>query len=229
MVANRNTIPRLCQYKNALLRFKELGFTKIFSEYLADATGSSGAVVRKDFSFFNITGKKRGGYEIDILLERIKTVLGKNKVQKVILAGAGNLGSALLKYKNFIKENISIEAAFDLDPAKVSRKSKIPVLPLVEMNDYIAANGIETGIITVPESSAQQVFDLMVSAIWRLRSKTLSTFPDSRKKIASNPQLPPSVHCLSLHEPVINRVAFSKNTCSSSLSLNPLSATHFRS
>ena len=164
MVANRNTIPRLCQYKNALLRFKELGFTKIFSEYLADATGSSGAVVRKDFSFFNITGKKRGGYEIDILLERIKTVLGKNKVQKVILAGAGNLCSALLKYKNFIKENISIEAAFDLDPAKVSRKSKIPVLPLVEMNDYIAANGIETGIITVPESSAQQVFDLMVSA-----------------------------------------------------------------
>ena len=37
MVAKKNCILRLSRYKNELYRFKELGFIKIFSEYLAEA------------------------------------------------------------------------------------------------------------------------------------------------------------------------------------------------
>ena len=91
-MSNKNCIIRLSRYKNALIRFKTLGFIKIFSEYLADAVGVTSAQVRKDFSLFGISGNKRGGYQIDALITKLNSILGKNEVQKVVLVGAGQLG-----------------------------------------------------------------------------------------------------------------------------------------
>ncbi len=162
--ANKNAISRLSRYKNALTRFKALGFEKIFSEYLADAVEVTSAQVRKDFSLFGITGNKRGGYSIDVLIEKLNGILGKNETQKVILVGAGNLGSALIKYKNFEKEGIKIEAAFDIDPAKHTAKFPIPVFPIDKMESYIKENQIKAAILAVPDIAAQQTFDLLIKA-----------------------------------------------------------------
>jgi redox-sensing transcriptional repressor len=49
----------------------------------------------------------------------------------VILAGAGNLGTALMKYKNFEKEGIKIVAAFDIDPAKHNPRLPVPFFLLM--------------------------------------------------------------------------------------------------
>jgi redox-sensing transcriptional repressor len=164
MVGKKNCILRLSRYKNELYRFKELGFIKIFSEYLAEAVGVTSAQVRKDFSLFGISGNKRGGYTIDALIDKLNDILGKNELQRVIVVGAGNLGSALLKYKNFEKHGIKIEAAFDIDPAKSSQKSTIPVLPLSDLEKFVRANEIKIGILCVPEIAAQATFDAMVKA-----------------------------------------------------------------
>lgn len=162
MVAKKNCILRLSRYKNELYRFKKLGFIKIFSEYLADAVGVTSAQVRKDFSLFDISGNKRGGYTIDALIDKLNVILGKNQIQKVVVVGAGNLGSALLRYKNFAKQGIRIEAAFDLDPAKGSQKSGVPVRPMTELETFLRENDIKIGILCVPEVAAQSVFDAMV-------------------------------------------------------------------
>jgi redox-sensing transcriptional repressor len=164
MITNKNCIQRLSQYKNALYRFERLGFIKIFSDYLADAVGVTSAQVRKDFSLFGISGNKRGGYQIQALIEKLNSILGKNEIQRVVLAGAGNLGSALMKYKNFEQEGIKIAAAFDIDPAKHSAKIPIPVLPLDELEKFTNENNIKIGIICVPEVGAQQVLDVMIRA-----------------------------------------------------------------
>jgi redox-sensing transcriptional repressor len=164
MVTNKNCILRLSRYKNALYRFKSLGFYKIFSDYLADAVGVTSAQVRKDFSLFGISGNKRGGYQIDILIEKLNDILGKNELQKVVMAGAGNLGSALMKYKNFEKEGIKIVAAFDIDPAKHNLRQPIPVYPLDELEKFVRDNEIKIGIISVPDIAAQHTFDIMVKA-----------------------------------------------------------------
>jgi redox-sensing transcriptional repressor len=164
MITNKNCILRLSQYKNALYRFKSLGFIKIFSEYLADAVGGTSAQVRKDFSLFGISGNKRGGYQIDALIEKLNDILGKNQIQRVVLVGAGNLGSALMKYKHFEREGIKIVAAFDIDPAKQSSKSVVPVLPLTELGDFIRRESIKIGILSVPDIAAQQTLDTMVGA-----------------------------------------------------------------
>ncbi len=164
IMKNRKVISRLSKYKNALNRFKALGFAKIFSEYLADFVGCTSSQVRKDFSMFGITGNKRGGYNIDQLLEKLNIILGKNVVQKVVIVGAGNLGRALLNYKGFENDGIRIVACFDIDPAKQNANMRIPVLPLEELPSFVRINGIETAVLAVPDLVAQEVFDKLVKA-----------------------------------------------------------------
>jgi len=164
MIGSKRIILRLSRYRNALMRFKELGFVKIFSEYLADAVAVTSAQVRKDFSLFGISGNKRGGYQIDDLIAKLNSILGKNDVQKVVLVGAGQLGSALLNYRNFEKEGIKIVAAFDIDPAKHVQKNAIPVLPLEQITTFIERNKIKIAILCVPDIAAQQTLDILVNA-----------------------------------------------------------------
>ncbi|OGJ90213.1 MAG: hypothetical protein A2487_07415 [Candidatus Raymondbacteria bacterium RifOxyC12_full_50_8] len=165
MHTNKNCIQRMSRYRNALNRFKGLGFSKIFSNYLADAVGSTSSQVRKDFSLFGIYGSKRGGYSIDCLIEQLNEILGKNELQKVVLAGFGNMGAALVRYKGFSKEGISILAAFDIDPAKYNKRiNNIEVLPLDRLQPFVQEHQIKIGILGVPEIAAQHVLDLMVAA-----------------------------------------------------------------
>jgi len=161
---NRNCILRLSRYKNSLLKLKYLGFMRVFSENLADAVGVTAAQVRKDFSIFGIRGNRRGGYQADQLIAQIREILGKDKVHNFILVGAGNLGKALLRYPGFEKSSIKILASFDIDPAKMESETKIPVLPLEEIEAYIQKKQIRFGIISVPDFAAQQVCQIMVKA-----------------------------------------------------------------
>lgn len=164
MATNKNCIVRISRYKNALTRLKSLGFVKVFSSNLADATGTSSAQVRKDFSLFGITGNKRGGYNIDDLIEQMNTIFGKHKVHRVVVVGIGNIGKALLSYKGFEKESIRVVAAFDIDSSKIDPEASVPVFPLEQMENYIKENEIKLGVISVPDVAAQQVFEMMRSA-----------------------------------------------------------------
>jgi redox-sensing transcriptional repressor len=164
MITNKNCIIRLSRYKNALYRLQALGFVKVFSDNLADAVGVTASQVRKDFSIFGISGNKKGGYQIDSLLEKLNSILGKDQLQKVIVAGAGHIGSALMRYRGFEKEGIKIVAGFDIDPAKINRSNAIPVLPLEEARGFIKANGIRIAILAVPDIAAQAAADLICAA-----------------------------------------------------------------
>ena len=164
MTVNKNCIIRLSKYKNALAKLKALGFVKVFSDNLADAAGVASSLVRKDFSIFGITGNKKGGYLIDELIEKVNDILGKNDTQKVVIAGAGNIGSALMKYAGFEKEGLKVTAVFDSDQAKIAAKNPVPILPVASMKEYIKQNKIKIGILCVPDSSAGEVFELMVTS-----------------------------------------------------------------
>lgn len=164
LITNKNCIIRLSRYKNALYRLRESGTIKVFSNTLADAVGVLPSQVRKDFSLVGISGNKRGGYQIDSLLEKLNSILGKDELQKVVVAGAGNIGTALMKYNGFEKEGIKILACFDTDPKKCRRNVKIPVLPLDGLKDFVRAHQIKIGVIAVPDTAAQSVLDIMVAA-----------------------------------------------------------------
>ncbi|MBN1559995.1 redox-sensing transcriptional repressor Rex [candidate division KSB1 bacterium] len=158
----QDRIKRLLNYKNLLRQLQNLGFIKVFSDNIADALGISASLVRKDFAIFGIAGSQKGGYHIASILHTIHEILGKNEIQKIILIGAGRLGTALLNYgKGFTDEGIKIVAAFDIDPAKFDEKADVPILPMNSLVDYVRENDISFAIITVPESSARQVMDIL--------------------------------------------------------------------
>jgi len=164
MSESRNCILRLCRYRRTLKDLKELGYVKIFSDNLGEATGVTAAQVRKDFSLFGISGNKKGGYLIDHLIEKINSILGKDEVQKVIMVGAGNLGSALARYRGFEKEDINIVAAFDADPAKQGKVNNIQVYPIKDVFEYVRNNKVRVAILAVPATVAQEVSEILVSA-----------------------------------------------------------------
>lgn len=164
MNTSRKHIIRLLRYKDSLKQLKSLGFIKVFSDNIADSVGVTPSQVRKDFSIFGIPGNKRGGYLIENLLDDFNKILGKSEIHNVIVVGVGSLGSALIKYKHFEKENIRIIAGFDNNSYKIEENSQIPILHIDKMKDFIISNNIDIGIITVPENAAQSVLDIMIKA-----------------------------------------------------------------
>ncbi len=164
MKINRKCILRISRYKNALKRLKSLGFVKVFSVNLADAGGVTASQVRKDFSMFGITGNRRGGYNVDELISRIREILGKNELQNVVIVGIGNIGKALLRYKGFESSGIKVVAAFDIDPAKFDLSSDVPILPIDDFRPFVQKHGVKIGILAVPDAAAHHISEIMISA-----------------------------------------------------------------
>jgi len=155
---------RLSRYRSALTNLKLLSFNRVFSDNLADAAGATPTQVRKDFSLFGLAGKRRGGYLVDELIAELDKILGKEKIQKFIVVGVGNIGRALLNYPGFEKNGIKILAGFDVDAAKYAPNTEIPILPMDKVKDFISQNRVRFAIICVPSLAAPQVADILLSS-----------------------------------------------------------------
>ncbi|MBE0654551.1 MAG: redox-sensing transcriptional repressor Rex [Bacteroidales bacterium] len=153
---------RLLTYRLSLLHLKEIGLDQVYSHIISAETGYSSAIIRKDFSKLKIQGKKRGGYSIDNILDSISLYFGESKLNEVILVGTGNIGQAIIHYKDFKKYNIKIAAAFDVDPARQRKKLDVPVYPPDHCFDFVRKHKIISAIIAVPSFSAQNVCDQLI-------------------------------------------------------------------
>ena len=158
----KNSLKRIFLYRACLLRLKLMGVDKVFSYTLAAETGVTPDQVRKDFSEFSIRGKKRGGYEIDALLESMEKIFHRNKDNNIVLVGMGNLGHALSRYGSFIQRHMNIVATFDIDPFKQKMKTDVPVYPMHRLAEIVDRFRVKVAILAVPEVSAQEVTDELV-------------------------------------------------------------------
>ena len=159
----KSNVKRLFQYRLCLLKFKEMGFTRIYSYNLGNEAGVSPEQVRKDFSIHGITGNKKAGYDIEKLLIIFNKIFAMDEIHNIILVGMGNIGKALANYNNqFIGQNVYISAGFDIVPAKFKKKSGIPVYPMDRLPEIIGRDNISTAVLTVPASVAQEVFNKLL-------------------------------------------------------------------
>jgi len=142
----------------------------VSSAQLANKCNVNAAQVRKDLAYFGEFGIRGVGYYIKDLLNNIKKILGSNKEWRMALVGVGNLGSSLLAYKDFLKQNYAIVATFDIDPPKViGRVSEklgkpVEVFHINRIKDVVKERKIDIGLITTPPTEAQGVADLLVEA-----------------------------------------------------------------
>lgn len=158
----KNSLRRIFLYRSCLIRLKLRGVEKIFSYTLGTEAGVTPDQVRKDFSEFNIRGNKRGGYEINDLLEKMESIFHRNKNHNIVLIGMGNLGQALSKYSRFVQRSMNIVATFDIDPTKHKTKSDLPVYTMSRLKEIIDRFKVRVAILAVPEISAQEVTDELV-------------------------------------------------------------------
>ncbi|TFB08687.1 redox-sensing transcriptional repressor Rex [Candidatus Atribacteria bacterium MT.SAG.1] len=161
------TINRLSVYHRCLEKITETekgkGLKIISSFEIAKMTGINSAQIRKDLAYFGEFGKRGVGYPLIDLSRELKKILGLDKKWSVIIAGAGNLGKALVRYKGFQKKGFIIKGIFDNNPSKISKKfGRIFIYDIKEMEKFIQSENINIGIIVVPADSAQEMADKMV-------------------------------------------------------------------
>ena len=157
------TVSRLSVYSRFLEEVEKRGITSISSGEIAEGIGGTPAQVRKDLAYFGEFGPRGVGYHVPSLNEQMVKILGLGKTWKVILVGAGNLGSALSQYKGFRDRGFDIIAVFDNDLKKVGLMlNGIAIYPISQIADFINEHDVRIAIIAVPAAYAQDVADTMV-------------------------------------------------------------------
>ncbi len=160
-----STVRRLSLYLRFLEDFEARGLTTISSEELAERGGTTSAQVRKDLSFFGSFGKRGMGYAVPELAARLRQILGLEREWKVIIIGAGKIGSALAQYRGFAQRGFRITAVYDSDPAKIGNAiDSHRVRPLQSLENDEEVREADIAVITVPAEAAQQVVDRVVRA-----------------------------------------------------------------
>lgn len=172
------TLRRLPIYLQFLKEQQSKEVVEISTTNFAEALKLDPTQVRKDLAYTGIIGKPKIGYTVNELIKAIEGYLNWNNLTDAFLAGAGNLGTAIIGYDQLKKYGINVVAAFDKDPYKInSNISGVPVLDIEKLTDLAHRMHINIGIITVPGSEAQEVCDMMtqagIIAIWNFAPVSL--------------------------------------------------------
>jgi redox-sensing transcriptional repressor len=159
------TVGRLPVYLRALVDMAEQGADTVSSEGLAEAAGVNSAKVRKDLSYLGSYGTRGVGYDVAYLIHEVRRVLGLTQDWPVLIAGVGNLGHALARYKGFGERGFRIVALVDADARKVGERiGDVEVSHVDDMPGLVREHGVAIGIISTPAAAAQEVADRMVAA-----------------------------------------------------------------
>lgn len=164
------TIRRLSRYSRCLEQLQDEEKKVVSSAQLATMCAVNAAQVRKDLAYFGEFGIRGVGYYVRDLLFDIKRILGLDREWRMAIIGMGNLGSALFSYKDFLKQNYKIVAAFDIDPPRVIGRiaeklgKPVEILHPDSLKGVVRERNIEIGIITTPPDQAQKVADKLVEA-----------------------------------------------------------------
>ena len=177
-VASIPTIKRLPSYLNLVKRANEEGTEIISATTIAKELDLEPIQVRKDLAVTGISGKPRIGYQVTDLIQSIEAFLNWDKVHKAVIVGAGNLGSALMNYRELKNHGLNIVAIADADPNKIGKeKNGLIIQEINELPKIINETKATMAIMTVPPEQAQSVADILndtpIKAIWNFTNINL--------------------------------------------------------
>lgn len=167
-ILSKQALKRLPVYMSYLKSLDTQQVEYISSSTVAEALDMNDVQVRKDLAAVCKTaGIPKKGFVVRDLIGGISDFLGYSQGNDAILIGAGNLGMALMSYRGFDNYGINIVAAFDSRPEVIDNKK---VFDISRLDEICQKLNVKIGIITVPDTAAQKVCDLLVKsgilAIW---------------------------------------------------------------
>ena len=131
---------------------------------MASRGQTTAAQVRKDLSHFGSFGKRGLGYNVEELRDRLKAILGVDRVWRVALIGAGRIGSALFEYPDFKERGYECVAVLDNDPKKVGVKwGETTIRGVHELEAVITDERIDLVVLAIPATAAQEIAERAVS------------------------------------------------------------------
>ena len=193
------TIRRYPAYLRLIRERMAAGEEEVSSAALAAALGSDPVLARKDIAMMGVPGRPRWGYPARELADAMQRALGWDNTTDAALVGCGSLGHALVGYGGFAEQHLSIVVAFDVNPDLHGQTVHgVKVRPMKDINRLVHRLHIQLGILTVPDSAAQECAAALVAAgvkgIWNFTSVQLSV-PDD--VIVQNVDLAQSLAVLS--------------------------------
>jgi len=160
-----STVRRLSLYLRILEDIEQRGLETISSDELARRGGTTSAQVRKDLSFFGSFGKRGLGYSVAELSSRIREIMGLAREWRVIIVGAGKIGTALAQYRGFRQRGFRVIAVYDRDPKKVGTQwDAMVVRDMATIEQDIAKEEPDIAVLTTPGEEAQAVVDRLIGA-----------------------------------------------------------------
>lgn len=160
-----STVRRLSLYLRFLEEFEQQGIGTVSSAALAERGGTTSAQVRKDLSLFGSFGKRGLGYAVPELASALRDILGLRRRYRVVVVGAGKMGSALVQYRGFQQRGFDIAAVYDVDPDVIGRGwNGLRVRDVRQLEKDLSRAPVDIAIVVTPAHAAQEVTDRLVRA-----------------------------------------------------------------
>ncbi len=157
------TVLRLSEYLLILEQFLKENKETISSRELAVAYGNNANQVRQDIFHLKKSGRVGQGYSTRELADEIRFSLGLNKIKKICIVGAGNLGTALATHVPFSQYGMKLTKIFDVDKNIIGVNiNDLKVEPYSNLVPAIKNHEMEIAAICVPAPVAQDVCDDLV-------------------------------------------------------------------
>ena len=172
-------IRRLPRYYRRLDELNRAGVERISSSALGESMGLTASQIRQDLSCFGEFGQQGYGYNVSSLLAEVADILGTNNGYTAVIVGAGNLGRALIENFHFSHNGFRLLAAFDIEPSLVGTKiAGIPILHSDRLEEYLAGNPVDVGVLTVSRAAAQDTAERLirtgVKGLWNFTNTELN-------------------------------------------------------
>lgn len=158
-------IERLPIYLGVLIQLRHEGQSTVSSARLGELTSVNPAQIRRDLTHFGSFGKRGVGYDVVSLIDRVQRILGSDHVHRLVLVGAGNLGSAIASYTGLRTHGFIVSAIFDKDPDKVGKRiGDMIVQDVDDLPRYVSEQSTRIGVLAVPPDAAQGVADTLAGS-----------------------------------------------------------------
>ncbi len=164
-------VRRLPTYYRHLRELEKEGVRQISSKELGLRMGQKASLVRQDISGLGEFGRQGFGYDVSLLKQGIGRILGLTHRHRMIILGAGSIGSAVARYPNFAHEGFETLSLFDIDEARVGAMvGPLRIEPMANLERFCRENAIDIAVLAVPPDAAQacaeKVSRLGIRAIW---------------------------------------------------------------
>lgn len=141
---------------------------RITSLEISSALGCKDTLIRWDFRFIEQERGVKNGYDVEKLIQSIKSALSvqdESAEKKICIVGLGRIGAALLDDAIFEKSGFKVCAGFDSNVNRVELlRSTFELYPASRIEQVVPQLKIEYAFLCCGEKESQKMTDRLVSA-----------------------------------------------------------------